>query len=393
MLWTEWVLTRSSGNRFEDISKALSDQKARQAFSGVAELALEDTLLSWEDLCQIAGLCPTLTSLNAGSNQLSILPSVSFLNLGSTLTSLYLEHNDFTSLSELGNLAGLRALRNLHLKGNNIQDVSSPTSEPPIFPPSIQYIDFCYNSIKDWSFVDKLPYHFPGLAGLRISNNPVYDTHDETTKTTSTEDAHMFTIARISSLKSLNFVTIPPSDRANAEMFYLSRIAKQLASVSESAEDDVKLQHPRFEELCEIYGAPDVIRREEVNPAFLEARLVSVTFHHAARNASKTARIPKSSDIYSVKGMAGRLFGLKPLKLRLVWETGEWDPVAGFYEGDGESSEDDIDADEDQTASQEEGAEGRQGRWVKREVELRDGPRQLGYCVDGLDVTIRIEEV
>jgi hypothetical protein len=31
------------------------------------------------------------------------------------------------------------------------------------------------------------------------------------------------------------------------------------------------------------------------------------------------------------------------------------------------------------------------GRWVKREVELKDGPRQFGYCVDGLEAKIRVE--
>lgn len=206
----------------------------------------------------------------------------------------------------------------------------------------------------------------------------------------------MFTIARISSLQSLNFIPITPSDRANAEMFYLSRIAKDLASVPESAEESVISQHPRYADLCKIYGEPDIIRREEVNPAFLEARLVSVTFYHVKQDARRTSRIPKSFDVYSVKGVAGKLFGLRPLGLRLIWETGEWDPVAGYYEGDGDSSEDEMEADEvaDVHMATEEGeTEGKPGRWVKREVELRDGPRQLGYCVDGLDVTIRVEDV
>ncbi len=38
-----------------------------------------------------------------------------------------------------------------------------------------------------------------------------------------------------------------------------------------------------------------------------------------------------------------------------------------------------------------EGVERKGGRWVKREVELKDGPRQFGYCVDGLEARIRVE--
>lgn len=373
-------------------------KEAPEALKGITELALEDTLLEWDGVCQIAGSCSSLASLNAGSNQLSNLPSVDYSTLITTLTSLNLEYNDITYFSELNSLTALTSLRNLHLKGNNITGFSSTESEAPVFPSSIQYLDVSYNSIKEWSFVDSLPHHFPGLTGLRLAHNPVSDIRDDSnlTKATTSEDAHMFTIARLAPLKSLNFTAISPSDRANAEMFYLSRIAKHLASVPESAEDSVKSQHPRYAELCEIYGEPDVIRREEVNPAFLEARLVSVTFYHPGEDIRKTSRIPKSFDVYSVKGVAGKLFELKPLGLRLIWETGEWDPVAGFYEGDGDSSEDenaDEDLDDQTAIRKEEEIEGKPGRWVKREVELKDGPRQLGYCVDGLDVTIRVEEI
>lgn len=316
-----------------------------------------------------------------------------YSGLTSTLTSLKLEFNNFTSLADLAGLAGLTALRDLHLKGNNISAIAPDGTPPPVFPPSLHYVDLSYNNIKDWPFVDNLPKHFPGLTGLRITHNPVYEIPDAESKSSSTEDAHMFTIARLASLKSLNFTPITPSDRGNAEMFYLSRIAKQLASVPESAEDTVKAQHPRYAELCEMYGEPDVIRRDEVNPAFLEARLVTVSFHWQGQGGRKIAKIPKSFDVYSVKGIAGKLSGLPPLGIRLIWETGEWDPVAGVYDREGDSSDDDMDVEEVPTeqanADSESGS--KPGRWVKREVELKEGPRQLGYCVDGLDVTIRIE--
>lgn len=177
-------------------------------------------------------------------------------------------------------------------------------------------------------------------------------------------------------------------------MFYLSRIAKQLATVPESAEHTISALHPRYKELCDVYGEPDVIRRDEINPSFLEARLVSVAFQFEGKER-KVARIPKSFDIYAVKGIAGKLFGLPALGVKLVWETGEWDPVAGYDDRDGESSDDeeqgDVDDDVRDGKGEEDGVDGKSGRWIKREVELRDGPKQLGYCVDGLDVSVRVE--
>lgn len=286
------------------------------------------------------------------------------------------------------------ALRNLHLKGNNIAGMAAPGSAAPTFPPSVRYLDVSYNKIREWSFVDALSTHFPGLTGLRIAHNPVYDRQDAETKTPSSEESHMFTIGRFANLKSVNFTQVRPDDRRNAEIFYLSRIAKQLASVPETAEHAILALHPRYSELCTIYGEPDVIRRHEVNPSFLEARLITVSFHCQGRG-KRTSRIPKAFDIYSVRGIAGKLFGLSPLRIRLIWETGEWDPVANYDEQVGESSDEDefsADvADGSRVDMQEAQAKGGSGRWSKREIELKDGPRQLGYCVDGLDVCIRVE--
>lgn len=369
------------------------------SFRNIEELSVDQTLLTWEELCYVAARCPNLTALNAGSNQfLSLsLTGVSYGSLSCTLTSLNLEFNEFTALSDLSSLASLESLRNLHLKGNNISAVSKNGALVSIFPPSLHYLDVSYNNISGWEFVDALPTHVPGLTGLRLSHNPIYDTQDAEKKAASSEESHMFTVARLATLKSLNFAHIKPADRTNAEMFYLSRIAKQLATVPEGAEDTVIAQHPRYKELCEIYGEPDVIRRDEINPSFLEARLITVAFHVEGKE-SKTSRIPKSFDIYAVKGIAGRAFNLSPLRLRLIWETGEWDPVAGYDEHDDEGGDEEDMADEARDAgeihpSDDNKQNEKSGRWIKREVELKDGPRQLGYCVDGLDVSIRIEMI
>ncbi|KAG5939152.1 hypothetical protein E4U59_003294 [Claviceps monticola] len=413
-----------NGNRFSHLLRDASLDRMRDAFADVVELSLQETLLSWEELCAIATRCQSLVTLNAGSNQLSSLPQVDYAQLPSTLTSLNLEFNDLTALSDLSSLTALTSLRNLHLKGNNMATISSQQTDEsaeteaaaPVFPPSIYYLDLSYNEVATWSFVDALAIHFPGLTGLRLSHNPVYDAGSDDNKrkegpsASSSEESHMITIGRLANLKTLNFAAIKAADRPNADMFYLSRIARQLATVPESAESTILVQHPRYRQLCDLYGEPDVIRRNEINPSFLEARLVNVVFYRAGKEGDSqgkseglSRRIPKSYDIYAVRGIAGKLFGLSPLKLQLTWETGEWDPVAGYEEGesDGDSSDqkepcdgetsshsgddnDDNDDDDDEQG-------GKAGRWIKREVVLRDGPKQLGYCVDGLDVKIRVE--
>lgn len=400
-------------------------------------------MLQWEEICHVAASFPALATLHSSSNQLSSLASVPTWPLMTSLTSLYLEFNEFTSLTDVASLASLKVLKNLHLKGNNISTMvsTSDMSEDdnsipsiPVFSKTITYLDISYNKIHYWSFVDALPDVFPGLTSLRLAHNPVYDnpgfssTTTTTTTTSSsstvTEEAYMITVARLAALQSLNFSAVTPTDRTNAEMFYLSRISRQLSSVPEEDEHKITAQHRRYVELCELYGEPVVVRRKEVNPAFLESRLIGTTFRFQQRQTEaqtttpteeeaaleKKAQIPKTFDIYAVKGMAGRMFGHEPLRLKLVWETGEWDPVGGFDEEAGESSEDEEDlvvAEETTTTKQDiivlQEAEdsnnttttnsnsNRAGRWIKREVELADSPRQFGFCVDGMDVTVRVE--
>ncbi|PHH67220.1 hypothetical protein CDD81_2989 [Ophiocordyceps australis] len=393
-----------NGNRFHSVLDDACFQDAQAAMSHVKELGLGETLLGWEELCRIATACPSLTSLAVGTNQLCSLPSLDYGTLVSTLSTVNLEYNSFKALSDVASLASLTSLRNLHLKGNSISAIAAPDAVCPIFPPSLHYLDVSYNDIGGWSFVDDLGLHFPGLTGLRLAHNPVYDRSDSEPGAPSLEQSHMMTVARLGRLKSVNFTQVRQGDRANAEMFYLSRIARQLAAVPESAEHTVLALHPRYAELCAIYGAPDILRRDQVDPSFLEARLIKVAFYCGVQD-TKTARIPRSFDIYAVRGIAGKLFGLSPLKIRLVWETGEWDPVAGYDEADDGSDCDCDDGNSNDARSRSapyglgetrhevgiEEARGQSGRWVKREAELTDGPKQLGYCVDGHDVKIRLE--
>lgn len=381
------------------------------------ELALDETFLQWDEICHIAAGFSSLAGLYASTNQLSRLSPIPASTITSTLTSVYMEFNDFTSLSDVASLTALASLRSLHLKGNNISTIESDSTQgPPVFPSTLTYLDVSYNRIHRWSFVDALSDAFPGLTSLRLAHNPIYDNPafdnadiaSATAKAPSatvTEEAYMLTIARLASLTSLNFSAVTPTDRNNAEMFYLSRIGRQLSAAPDTPEAAARVtaQHRRYAELCEVYGEPVVVRRREVNPTFLEARLISTLFlFHPSPSqdgdqivVEKRAQIPKAFDVYTVKGIAGRLFGRAPLGLKLVWETGEWDPVAGYDEEAGDSSEDEetaLELDEKEPGGETQPQpQNRAGRWIKREVELKDSPRQFGFCVDGLDVTIRVE--
>lgn len=210
----------------------------------------------------------------------------------------------------------------------------------------------------------------------------------------------MLTLARCSKLTSLNFSKITAADRSSAEMFYLSRIAHSIAAVPEADADSVIVGYKRYAELCEKYGEPAIVRTNagEINPGFLEARLIRFTFYlpqnardEQTEQITLPKEIPKSFDVYRVKGIVGKMFGISPLALRLIWETGEWDPVGG-YEEEEESSGDEEELEEDEkTLRPDKQAIRETGRLMKREVEIEESTRIVGNCVDGLEAVVRVE--
>jgi hypothetical protein len=364
----------------------------------ITELEMDNVLLSWDAVKAIVALFPVLTTLSVSSNYFTSLSCP----LPDGITSLTLEYNEFTMIWDLIPLRQLETLEVLHLKGNKISGIDKAgyqLSSFHAFGNKLRYVDLSYNAIANWSFVDALPQIFPGLEELRLSHNPIYEgLSKENGTATSVEEGYMLTLARLGDLKSLNFSKITAADRINAEVFYLSRIAKAMAQVPENEEHSVTSQHKRYSELCGKYGEPAVVRKREgaVNPDFLEARLIRFSFYLPSKSQAgreeaitKLREIPKSFDVYRVKGVVGKMFDVSPLKIRLIWETGEWDPVAGYEDDEGDSDDEEGNGggvtEANNTATQE------KGRWMKREVEIEDSTRQVGFCVDGMEATVRIE--
>jgi hypothetical protein len=383
----------ASGNRLRITEEELMGNLTE--FTRVQELEIDDTLLDWASICNFTLQFTSLKTLSASSNGLDGHQLQTFLYTP-FLTSLALEFNEFTTLAELSVLAKLPCLKSLLLKGNKIFSYGLPI---PVFQPSLEYVDLSYNQISSWCFVDILSAVFPSMTSLRISQNPLYPSQASLGTNLQDVDASFFiTIARISGLRTLNFSNISAQDRTNAEMFYLSRIGQELASHPENQEGARIETHRRFAELCALYGHPAVIRKtaEETDPDFLEARLIKFTFYlPESRNPSpgeevqkrveQVIEIPKTFDTYRVKGIVGRRFHLQPLSLKLIWETDEFDPVAGYEDAEIDIDDDDMDIPMTGVIKEEE------EKMTRKEVELRDSTRPICNTIAGEEATVRIE--
>jgi hypothetical protein len=333
-------------------------------------------------------------------------------------------------LSSLKLLSALPNLERLSLRGNNIRLVDStepdlsPKAPPFQFSRTLKFLDISHNQIDGWLLINALTGLFPGLDSLRISNNPLYDQAVAPANVTgflerpmTVDEAFMLTLARLRNLSTLNYSKISPQDRTNAELYYLSLIGKELSANTRTEEDRILKSHPRFAELCEIYGDPAVKRESEsksqgvaVKPRSVAARLVNFRFYLSSstfsmdlgedKSPEKVYEIPRSFDVYRIKAIVSRIFALPSLKFKLVWETDEWDPVEEFNVGGEEWDSDDEQDEEEETPHKSERqaatsvvtkADG--SKFIKREVELADSTRDVGFWFDDNlhEARVRIE--
>ena len=293
------------------------------------------------------------------------------------------------------------SLENLILRSNPLTSLHSETAFT-----TLSMLDISSTALADLAELNHLPETLPALTSLLTSGTPIW----------SLTASNLHTIARISSLTSLNYSRITPQERTNAELYYLSNIASTL-SLRPIEEEQLTLQdHPRYRDLCKLHGEPTIERKnlgnaskEKIAPGSLAARLTKLTFllskeisNGSDRSRSITKDFPRSIGIYALKGLMGRLLNLNPMNLKLVWETKEWDPVAAQSDGWSISEDSDDGVDDDYTKrlpkykTPEIEIEGNYqekdpARWMRREIELVDGTKDLGFWVDGSEATIRIE--
>lgn len=371
---------------------------------------------------------PSLTSLTLSTNHISTISSP----LPATLRSLTLEGNDITTLSSLRLLAQIPNLERLSVRSNDINTsiAAQPSSGEAAglfeFSKTLKWLDISRNRVDSWLFINDLPRIFPGLESLRISGNPLYDRAVAPTHITglpekpmTVDEAFMLTLSRLENLTTLNYSKITQNDRTNGELYYLSLIGKELSAFPASDEERILATHPRYSRLCEIYGEPAIRRRSDtflgknMKPGSVAARLVNFKFYQAAPKSppeisgsvrpdeekrEQEYKIPRTFDVYRVKGIVSRLFRLAPLRFRLIWETEEWDPVEEFNLGGEEwDSEEEEEEEEKQDTHKETitpmvtKADG--SKFVRREVELIDSTRHVGFWFDDTtrEVRVRIE--
>ncbi|KAI9890725.1 MAG: hypothetical protein M1814_003655 [Vezdaea aestivalis] len=381
---------RISGNRFASRSFfELGPETQVNVLPSIQDVVLDETLMSWIEVERATQYFPNLLSLSASLNLLHTIPSCS---LPRTITKLTLDRNSIESLDSLSPLEDLPALETLQLRQNRISVISRSTS-PFVLSTSIKSIDLSRNNINDWGFINSLSGAVPSLTNLGISPNPLFSGQKTgSVSGLSAEDAFLLTVARLQGLQMLNYSQIRQADRQNAELHYLSSIARTLSQEPLHMESQILSEHPRWAELCQVYGTPAINRHgaADLNRRSLGAQLIEldvcltkgVATSPDVEGSCTKILVPRFWDIYKIKAHLGRKLGFLGMQSRLILKTSIWEPQkgGGILNAYAQWEYEDNVAVEESI-----------GKWVTGEEELVDSMNPLSFWIDGKQGTVRIE--
>ena len=371
----------------------------------------------------------------------------------SNATTLVLDGNLFESLAFLSEVVyAFPDLKALSLQGNQISSIDlqpkSGLDRQSFSFPQLESLNLSHNLIQDYSFIDALPRLFPKLTSLRVSNNPFFlsgtsidpANHDElyqaammkntsfatlsrassSVRSSRSDTAYSLTLARIPTLSALNHSIITSRDREEGEIYYIS-IAERESSAAiaripgsspkrESELTELRKRYPRYEELCQKYdresvfdttpsSSKDIPSQSTYAPGTLGARLINAHFYISPRPPTSvlpstfSRLVPRTISVYTLKALLSRRFDLPALRFRLIYESGELDPVRDLsYKVSSWDRWGNWDLDHPPLKGNK-GAEKEGKKWKKREAEIKDGTREWGFFVqDGVgEITVRVE--
>ncbi|ORY66787.1 hypothetical protein BCR35DRAFT_181638 [Leucosporidium creatinivorum] len=231
-------------------------------FERLTTLNLNRTLMDWNELLLLSPSLPELQELQLGDNELASLSAETSPTepLLPSLKTLNLDTNKLTNWDEIvASLLPLPSLDRLILSRNSISTVPLSPSSATL---NLRYLSLTANALASWSSVDALNSQVPNLEGLWIGENPLFEGLHE-------GDVRLEIIARVKGLRELEGSRISPTEREDAEQWYLSRIGKSPASELEKEE-----LHPRWKELVEKYGVST--KPTEKKSTAMKARLIQL---------------------------------------------------------------------------------------------------------------------
>ncbi|ORX80350.1 RNI-like protein [Basidiobolus meristosporus CBS 931.73] len=251
----ELSILRVNRNRFEPLTAPFS---RTNAFMALEILSSNKTRITWEQVECLAPCMKALRQLHIGFNGISMFTSPGHAVQGfANLEVLDIESNRVEDWDAVQVFSELPRLREINLSFNALNRLKYLGGFE-----ALESLNLTSCNIEQWGSIDQLNL-FPRLRELRMRGNPVVSGSSEA-------NARAMLIGRLGKLTNLNGTQITASERADLERFYLSSIAKE-------ALENPELVHPRYQELCQLHGAPVAAKNPLNDSNKLKDRLLAIT--------------------------------------------------------------------------------------------------------------------
>nr|XP_028579901.1 geranylgeranyl pyrophosphate synthase isoform X1 [Podarcis muralis]XP_028579902.1 geranylgeranyl pyrophosphate synthase isoform X1 [Podarcis muralis] len=329
--WKEVIAIASQVENLEILNLSQNKMKfpstpppASTTFCNLKTLALNQTGVTWTEVLLCATGWPALEELHLAANDISLLkrPIDGLHNL----KWLNLSDNLLTDENQLLLLADLPRLETLIFSNNGISSIHFPDVEfgckTKMFP-SLTHLIIKDNRIAEWSVINELD-KLQKLQSLDCRNNPLMDIE----KNAAT--VKQLIIAKIGQLRFLNKSEITPEERKGAELDYRKKYGLDWLKAGGNQDpnknnpsEEFLAAHPRFQLLCDKYGAPEDGELKREQPFSLKSQLLALTFKCPDRPDQKPIekKLPESMTIQKVKGLLYRLLKIPGSELKLSYES------------------------------------------------------------------------
>jgi len=260
----------------------------------------------WQAVMEIITLLPKLNQLESGYNRLQALTSLPPKDSVPPVTTINLDCNQLSSWAEtLQALSPFQRLARLILSSNLFESIPVPPDTQ--IPSKLTHLSLSSTCISKWSSIDSLNLWCPDLESLSLNGTPLL------------EDSQVgrvwqqIVIARLPRLRTLDGTSISPRHRVDAELFYLSRVARE-SYLSDAARNAA---HPRWLELCELYGTPDGDSGTKTKDDKLKNHLIEIkaTLASDSPPSPATQALMLTKPVKVLPSASLRMLRLKLLKL------------------------------------------------------------------------------
>ncbi|KAG8583149.1 hypothetical protein GDO81_008297 [Engystomops pustulosus] len=293
------------------------------SFEKLTVLSLNRTGVTWNEVLHCAVMWPALEELHLASNNITSLERP--VNCLQSLTLLDIANNHIIDGNQLHAIADLPRLKQLILSCNRISILNFTVQHGGCTNSfaSLNSLSVDGNNISQWSFINELN-KLRNLQSFNCQNNPFMDSDK------NPETIRQLIIAKIARLKVLNKTEILPQERKGAELDYRKMFGNEWLKSGGNQNADLNkpsleflLEHPRYSELIEKYGAPDDAEFRQQQPFALKNQLLTLTILCPNKPDQKPIKkkLPDSMTVQKVKGLLYRLLKVPGSELRLSYES------------------------------------------------------------------------